>query len=101
MQSLHELGELIVWSENQKRSNRIENPPTSKDVGTAPLSQVQFDPIASRKSESLLNERIQVMHQSKSKGILSEPKLDENTFLNSSKLIVPDESLIRDDLSHM
>ena len=32
-------------------------------------------------------------HQSKLKGMLSGPKFDENTFLNSSKVIVPDESL--------
>lgn len=34
-----------------------------------------------------------VPYQSKLKGMLSGPKFDENTFLNSSKVIVPEESL--------
>lgn len=66
---------------------------TSKNVGAVLSPQVKFNPVTANEVREGVVAAAQSSHQSKSKGMESGLMLALNTFLNSSKVIVPELSL--------
>jgi hypothetical protein len=73
---------------------------TSEDMSTVLFAQVELHPITNMGDEMTREIReVKQSYQSKLKGIASGPMFPRNTFLSSSKEIVPDASLQGEDRS--